>query len=1808
MALNLVDQVLWSQRFGEHLGGDWSLGETIGIPNTATYKAFLGVTRSGDGSNYQDLFGTEFNGLREFLDFNTGDLGFPPLASVYANGSAGIASANNRNQNATIKAGLELETGYNLGEVKWNLPLYADLLLEIDDGKLDFDLNTDLKDAFFDYTSPYLYLYATGIFNTDAALYLDGSVGAKYVDVINTVGDTVGNWLRGNFKTTVREESKSWDFHEKLNLSTNLNHRFVDFDTRKDKQVVDWMFGKKVFETGNITDKFESIDLGNWFDLGFTLPDFSDVDFTRLTSINGLLNSNNLNFDFQDSYVYSIADDFEVFNFTYDIDQFISSFLPIPISFEHEKSFSLFGKNFGYDAAISLLDIDLELSLKLGYQIDLGITDLTPTIQVEDSNSHDGWTNFNYNDPNLDFSSLANYDANGNSDGILNLKVGFDPNVFINVNTYVQPEIKLRTGIGEYKLDINPGILSLGGDNQYLIDTPDLDLFNGQKYYLLEESWQQSLSDLININSIASIPISIPLTPIADAIGENYYLGTDNADYYKGTDKDDTIIFKGGSDVGQLSLGVDDINGGSSGNEQKVTSYYDPFGFPISQFTTLAGDVFILDSDIYSSGNNISLFSEGYDSTQYYQLALGESKNSNNQTSLREVERILFSDELQASTDGINMNFFELDEGLGDQFPYLYIGGFHADVYATDLPIGSLTGTNGNDYLGVPTGYNRTAPYALGKGDDTFISEESIRIDGNYSLVNGLIWHNPYYDYNERNSHIYNDDQSGHFYKIYDDDPETLIYQDIIDLGSGSNNIDFFGRPQKDKYDVFVSSVNLGGINTIRLSAPDLLRLINIGGSVNLDQLDYSNHTGIIYGILGAGNNSLVFEKGNPIDAELTFVLESEGLKNKLALTDLPEINVELSGTDIYYSAQGKTVSDKLYPFPEYSGINSEIIIASADLAGDSIRQELGSESRYSLQSPSRQTFILGNTDLTDVTIRGRTLAQTNAYREIIITDNFSSHPLENKRIDLGLDSNFERDFFDKLTFEGFPDQENDILRLIINGDFNTIDFSPTTNNNFQIGISSLPRYINKTTFGDQIDEVQIYQIFSMGSEGETLVSTGLNSSIKKNYVDFENLGAKTTAQEKQELLEMIKYQPKPLPFDPSSLPKNFEDTAFFNYIPMTSHFLEDGDDMFSSSSLNYEFIYPGGGNNLIGKDKSIGEDNFKSISFGLNHITRNIEIIGAEGDEAYLYDPENDIFTVGILGDVVVYTEGNSYEYIIQKSADYGGIEVTKPNGTVDLLWGISLIKFETEDVQPILVPNEVAINAEPILDPFGNDITSRLFYSRTVNEDGEVGYTQLANQWAVDRVDLTQSQVYQPGKTLANWQDTIPIGLTEFNLTKEFLAKEFFDPDIDHKNLYDLQDLAITDLIITQDGQILNANLQSNGNWNISLNQAIDINSSPFEVEYIITEPEGYSHLVNLQLTANQKQDLAQLKNTFQSGILSEDFSADDMDNYIEGTEEADTIFGNAGNDNIYGNGGNDKLNGGVGNDFISGGDGDDMIIGGEGDDILQGGNGNDTLRDDSGFNILRGGLGNDSYILAARSTQGNLIQDEGGVDSLELTDLDLASEIANNTISFLKLDNTTLVIDINGDQIINIDVDIAIIDFFSTDGSGAGSGFIEIVDGISGNEILGMNLKQVSLNLLTALDIDMDGKINMLTDGLLFLGGTYYYENIEDKTQRDSLMTSFINTIPFSDQATRKTPEQIIDLFEKNLSNLDFDGNAKADFLTDGLLFLGSAYYTNEGGILNETLMTNFMNTINFSDQATRKDFSSVSNFLETVAWII
>jgi Ca2+-binding RTX toxin-like protein len=104
------------------------------------------------------------------------------------------------------------------------------------------------------------------------------------------------------------------------------------------------------------------------------------------------------------------------------------------------------------------------------------------------------------------------------------------------------------------------------------------------------------------------------------------------------------------------------------------------------------------------------------------------------------------------------------------------------------------------------------------------------------------------------------------------------------------------------------------------------------------------------------------------------------------------------------------------------------------------------------------------------------------------------------------------------------------------------------------------------------------------------------------------------------------------------------------------------------------------------------------------------------------------------------------------------------------------------------------------------------------------------------------------------------------------------------------------------------------------------------------------------------------------------------DNGDNWLDGTNAADTIYGYAGSDIIFAWGGDDLVDAGEHNDSVWGGAGNDTLKGGGGSDGLCGQSDNDTLKGGGGADHLDGGTGFDtaSYFYSPAGVVVSLIGD--------------------------------------------------------------------------------------------------------------------------------------------------------------------------------------------------------------------------------------
>ena len=121
-------------------------------------------------------------------------------------------------------------------------------------------------------------------------------------------------------------------------------------------------------------------------------------------------------------------------------------------------------------------------------------------------------------------------------------------------------------------------------------------------------------------------------------------------------------------------------------------------------------------------------------------------------------------------------------------------------------------------------------------------------------------------------------------------------------------------------------------------------------------------------------------------------------------------------------------------------------------------------------------------------------------------------------------------------------------------------------------------------------------------------------------------------------------------------------------------------------------------------------------------------------------------------------------------------------------------------------------------------------------------------------------------------------------------------------------------------------------------------------------------------------------------------------DLVRTVNGTEDADVLYGYEDADTITAGDGNDTVYAGSSNDTIYGGAGDDTIYGEDGDDLLNGGVGNDALD---------GGYGDDSYVFAG-AFGNDTILDYYGNDLIKFDDLSQDSLIFEQNGNKLQINS--------------------------------------------------------------------------------------------------------------------------------------------------------------------------------------------------------
>ena len=383
-----------------------------------------------------------------------------------------------------------------------------------------------------------------------------------------------------------------------------------------------------------------------------------------------------------------------------------------------------------------------------------------------------------------------------------------------------------------------------------------------------------------------------------------------------------------------------------------------------------------------------------------------------------------------------------------------------------------------------------------------------------------------------------------------------------------------------------------------------------------------------------------------------------------------------------------------------------------------------------------------------------------------------------------------------------------------------------------------------------------------------------------------------------------------------------------------------------------------------------------------------------------------------------------------------------------------------------------------------------------------------------------------------------------------------------------------------------------------------------------------DKYRGDINLELTLFSKTAFEHATGT----MFNDEIEGNRRNNILIGGNGHDEIEGESGDDLILGGDGNDELEGDFGNDVIDGGPGDDEIEGGgdEGGghgggagnssdshglpvnndgrmDIILGGAGHDEIDSDHGDDLVDGEAGNDEIrgrqhddVLLGGGGRDDIRGDsgrdllEGNADRDKLKGGSGKDEVYQDTgpgllglrqifefyATIYDLDGFYFVDPNEGNPVPSEDrpprqwLQPLFDEILESPWLGSAADFGGRTSGVSGEDFL----------VVFDLDIDGNGVVDALTDGLLILGFLF---DLEGEALTDGVIAP---------DATR-TAEAIVELLTRFRSLFDIDGDGQTNALTDGLLILGYLFEL-RGEALTEGLV---------SEEATRSSPELIGDYI-------
>jgi Ca2+-binding RTX toxin-like protein len=149
------------------------------------------------------------------------------------------------------------------------------------------------------------------------------------------------------------------------------------------------------------------------------------------------------------------------------------------------------------------------------------------------------------------------------------------------------------------------------------------------------------------------------------------------------------------------------------------------------------------------------------------------------------------------------------------------------------------------------------------------------------------------------------------------------------------------------------------------------------------------------------------------------------------------------------------------------------------------------------------------------------------------------------------------------------------------------------------------------------------------------------------------------------------------------------------------------------------------------------------------------------------------------------------------------------------------------------------------------------------------------------------------------------------------------------------------------------------------IGLDDGLTFADLTFSGSDILDSSETLATLTGVNTTTLTQNDFVSLNPDVAPHQITDGGGGTSGDDYIFGSDQADTLAGGSGADTLNGNGGDDDIDGGSDNDVLRGDSGNDTIRAGSGDDTATGGAGADDVNGGSGDDILAGAGGNDTVL---------------------------------------------------------------------------------------------------------------------------------------------------------------------------------------------------------------------------------------------------